>query len=57
MATAAIAFQTIGKRYFLHDKLGAGGMGAVYQATDRLTGQTLALKRVMAPPQDLIFAS
>ncbi len=37
---------TLGGRYILHQKLGAGGMGAVYQATDRLTHDTVALKRV-----------
>ncbi|MEO8394487.1 MAG: protein kinase, partial [Chloroflexota bacterium] len=38
--------QTIGNRYHLIDKLGEGGMGAVYRAEDRLTGQNIALKRV-----------
>ncbi len=29
-------------RYRLQDKLGEGGMGVVYRATDRLTGETIA---------------
>ncbi len=36
----------IGKRYQLHESLGRGAMGAVYRATDRLTAQTVAVKRV-----------
>ena len=39
----------IGNRYRLHERLGAGGMGAVFRAEDRLTGQMLALKRVSLP--------
>lgn len=36
----------IGKRYWLRDPVGQGAMGVVYRATDRLTGQSVALKRV-----------
>ncbi|MEZ4863781.1 MAG: tetratricopeptide repeat protein [Caldilineaceae bacterium] len=37
----------VGNRYELLDRLGAGGMGQVYRAVDRLTGETIALKRVI----------
>lgn len=41
----------IGNRYRLYDKLGVGGMGAVFRAEDRLTGSMIALKRVSLPAQ------
>lgn len=39
----------IGHRYQLLNPLGAGSMGAVYRAYDRLAGEPVALKRVAAP--------
>ncbi len=47
----------LANRYHLHEALGTGAMGAVYRATDRLTGDTLALKRVTLPAAQLQFAS
>ncbi|MEZ4727257.1 MAG: tetratricopeptide repeat protein [Caldilineaceae bacterium] len=39
---------SIGNRYTLLGQLGAGGMGQVHRTLDRLTGETVALKRVAA---------
>jgi len=38
--------QIVGNRYHLLGLLGAGGMGQVYRALDRLTSETVALKRI-----------
>ena len=43
--------QIIGKRYVLMQPIGQGGMGEVFRAHDRLTGETVALKRVHLPPE------
>jgi tetratricopeptide (TPR) repeat protein len=45
----------IGKRYLLEEQLGVGGMGTVHRALDRLTGETVALKQVIAAADRLQF--
>lgn len=48
MAELVQTTEFVNKRYTIHRRLGAGSMGTVYHAEDRLTGQHVALKRVMA---------
>src|SRR5512134_3193002 len=47
----------IGRRYVVGSPLGTGGMGAVYQATDRLTGSPVALKQILPPDQALTVSA
>jgi serine/threonine protein kinase len=49
--------ELIGHRYQIVSQIGVGGMGAVYRVNDRLTGSTIALKRVTASIDQLTFAS
>lgn len=46
----------VSHRYQLFERLGAGGMGAVYRAVDRLNGQQVALKRLL-PASGSAFAA
>ncbi|NDJ51947.1 MAG: protein kinase [Chloroflexi bacterium] len=48
---------TVNNRYRFLEKIGQGGMGAVYKVHDRLTGENIALKQVNITPNELDFAS
>ncbi|MEM7531570.1 MAG: BREX system ATP-binding domain-containing protein [Chloroflexota bacterium] len=56
MVTNQIQEQAItsNRRYRLNKQLGQGGMGVVYQATDRLTSDTVALKQVRKLSQQTV---
>ena len=47
----------IGGRYQLLEMIGSGSMGTVYQASDRLTGQMVALKQVKVAVEQLEYGS
>ncbi|HEX3053489.1 MAG TPA: serine/threonine-protein kinase, partial [Aggregatilineaceae bacterium] len=49
--------QLFANRYMLAEELGHGGMGVVYRSIDRLTGQEIALKQVLAPVSSLFSSS
>ncbi|MEM7028917.1 MAG: tetratricopeptide repeat protein [Chloroflexota bacterium] len=44
-------------RYILHESIGQGGMGVVHRATDRLTGEIVALKQVHLSKRKLAVLS
>lgn len=47
--------KSFNQRYTLQRKIGQGGMGIVYEATDRLTGHTVALKQVVLQSAQLLL--
>src|ERR1700690_516795 len=51
---ASAQAEVVGRRYLLQEQIGEGGMGVVYRATDRLTGESVALKRVTAGLKELM---
>jgi tetratricopeptide (TPR) repeat protein len=56
MVEAAPA-RIVGKRYQLLQTIGSGNMGTVYQASDLLTGQMVALKQVKVAVEQLEYGS
>ncbi len=57
MTQVAAAPALFGRRYQTVKMLGQGGMGSVYEALDRLTGKTIALKRVTGLTENQNFTS
>ena len=50
-----ISNRTVAKRYHLEEQIGSGGMGDVYRAYDRLTGQAVALKRITLSDRHIVL--
>lgn len=57
MSQPAQGKMLLGNRYQIVEEIGAGGMGMVYQALDRLTGEAVALKRVHVAHTHLMYTS
>ncbi len=57
MTQVVTASALYGRRYQTGKMLGQGGMGSVYEAIDRLTGKTIALKRVTGLTENQNFNS
>src|SRR5689334_23689965 len=43
------------RRFSIHRLVGSGGMGAVYEAYDNVTGQTVALKTLLGAEPSALF--